>query len=86
MIQEFDQIRKGKQTNDANVMFGVIGGLASGINSLSGLARAAGISRSVLENFLNLDGLSSRLRRFIKAMIKRMKRGKMISLQHVRGR
>ena len=86
LIQEFDQVRCGKQTNDAGVMFGIMGGLASGKDSLSGLARHAGVSRSVLEDFLCLEGLPSRLRKFVKAMIKRMKRGKMIDLQQVKGK
>ena len=86
LMQEFDQVREGKQINDVDAMFGIMGGLASGKNSLSGLARHAGLSRSVLENFLCLDGLPSRLRKFIKSMIKRMKRGKMINLQQVKGK
>jgi len=86
LVQEFDRVRSGKQINDADAMAGILSGLQIGRNSLSGIARHADLSRSVLEDFLNISELPSRLRRFVKAMIKRMKRGKMIDLANVRGR
>ena len=86
LIQEFDEVRPFKQTNDAQTMFGIYSGLVSGKTSLNALATHADCSRSILEDFLNLRGLASRLRKFIKSMLKRMKRGKMIDLQHVQGK
>jgi hypothetical protein len=86
LVKEFDQVRKGKQINDSKVMLGILGGLACGENSLSGLARHTDVSRSVLEDFLQLEGLATRLRGFTKSMLKRMKRGKMINLPNVKGK
>jgi hypothetical protein len=86
MIRPFDRVRKGKQINDASVMLGLLGGLAAGEQSLSGIARHTGVSRSVLENLLNHDGLSQTIRGQIKHMFLRMKRSKMINLPGVKGR
>ena len=86
LISEYDQRRPYKQINDAKVMFGITSGLGAGLTSLNELSAHTGVSRSVLEDFLNLEGLGSRLRKFVKAMIKRMKRGKMINLENVGGK
>ncbi len=86
LISEFDQRRPYKQVNDAKVMFGITSGLGDGLTSLNELSAHTGVSRSVLEDFLKLEGLGSRLRKFVKAMIKRMKRGKMINLENVGGK
>jgi hypothetical protein len=86
LINDFDLKRKGKQTNDADVMAGIFSAIGGGCGSLSGIARLTNHSRSVLEDFLNVDGLPRRLRCYLKAMIKRMRRGKMINLQGVGGR
>lgn len=86
LVREYDHIRPGKQINDARAIFGISTGLTIGLTSLNEVSHHAGFSRSVLEDFLNLDGLPSRLRKFIKSMIKRMKRGKMIQLEHVQGK
>jgi hypothetical protein len=86
LISEYDQLRPYKQINDAKVMFGITSGLGAGLTSLNELAVHSGVTRGVLEDFLNLEGLNSRLRKFIKAMIKRMKRGKMIELENVQGK
>lgn len=86
LISEFDVVRRFKQTNDSTSAFGIVSGLMQGLTSLSELSEHAGLSRSVLEDFLNLEGLPRRMKRFVGAMIKRMKRGKMIALAHVRGK
>jgi hypothetical protein len=86
LISEYDQRRPYKQVNDAKVVFGITSGLGAGLTSLNELSAHTGVSRSVLEDFLKLEGLGSRLRKFVKAMIKRMKRGKMINLENVGGK
>ena len=59
LVREYDQIRPGKQINDARAIFGIATGLIIGMTSLNEVSQHAGFSRSVLEDFLNLDGLSS---------------------------
>jgi hypothetical protein len=86
LVREYDQVRPGKQINDARAIFGIATGLTIGMTSLNEVSQHAELSRSVLEDFLNLKGLPCRLRKFIKSMIKRMKRGKMINLEHVQGK
>ena len=86
LLKEFDSVRAFKQTNDAASLFGIISGLTMGLTSLNELAKHTEVSRSVLESLLNLDGLRRRMRRFIASMIKRLKRGKMIRLENVRGK
>lgn len=39
-----------------------------------------------MEDFLNIEGLPRRLRKYVASMIKKMKRGKMIHLEHVKGK
>ncbi|MCP4343469.1 MAG: hypothetical protein GY799_32475 [Desulfobulbaceae bacterium] len=63
-------------------------GLISGLDSLNSLSQgsSAKYSRSVLVDFLSIEGLPRRLRRYVTSLIKKMKRGKMISLEHVKGK
>ena len=86
LVAEFDVRRPYKQTNDADVLVGMLSGLMGGVDSLDRLAEFTDRSRSVLEGLLKLDGLARRLRRYVAAMIKKMKRGKMIVLPHVGGK
>jgi hypothetical protein len=43
-------------------------------------------ARSVLEDFLKIDDLPRKNRRYVASLIKKMKRGKMINLRHVKGK
>ena len=60
----------------------------SGLDSMESLSKgmSAKYSRSVLESFLNINGLPRRLRRYVASLIKKMKRGKMIDLENVKGK
>ena len=86
LIADFDCVRSCKQVNDADVLLGMLSGLMSGRRSLADLAESIGRSRSVLEDLLKLEGLARRLRRYITAMIRKMRRGKMIALPNLRGK
>ena len=87
-IAESGERRKFKQIADSSIFLSLFVSLFSGLNSLNQIAQGpeAKFSRSVLENFLNQEGLPRNLRRYIKSLIKRMKRGKMINLKHVKGK
>jgi len=88
LVAQFNERRRYKQINDSSVLLCIILGLTSGLNSLNMLSQgsAANYSRSVLENFLNINGLPRTLRRYVASLIKKMKRGKMINLEHVKGK
>jgi len=60
----------------------------TGLNSMNSISRgsAAKYSRSVLEDYLKIDGLPRRIRLYVQSLIKKMKRGKMINLSHVKGK
>ena len=87
-IAESGERRKFKQIADAPILFCLFVSLFSGLNSLNQISKGseAKFSRSVLENFLDQDGLPRNIRRYIKSLIKKMKRGKMIHLKHVKGK
>jgi len=87
-IAKLGERRKFKQIADGPILLCFFMSLFSGLNSLNEIAQGfeAKFSRSVLENFLNQEGLARKLRQYIKSLIKKMKRGKMIHLKHVKGK
>lgn len=87
-MSQFDQKRKYKQIADAPVLLSLLFGLASGLDSMNSLSQGMPrkFSRSVLDDFLALDGLPRQLRKYLKSLIRKMRRGKMINLEHVRGK
>jgi len=87
-VAEYDRRRKFKQISDSPILLCFLISLTSGLNSLRQISQGAEakFSRSVLEGFLNQEGLPRNLRRYISSLVKRMRRGKMINLKHVKGR
>lgn len=92
-ISPFDKKRKHKQKVDSITLMCLLLCLAGGFASMQAISdefsnrnNGQTLSRSVLESFLKIEALPSLLRKQIKSMVKKMKRGKMISLDHVQGK
>lgn len=84
----FDFKPKHKHFNQSQVLFCFIVSFITGLDSLNTFSQGSGanFSRSVLEGFLQQEGLPRKLRQYLVSMIKRMKRGKMIQLENIKGK
>jgi hypothetical protein len=92
-IASIDVRRKFKQIGDGVVLTTLFTGLTIGATSLNAIVKhhekvnnGETLSRSVLEDFLKLEGLPKKIRQQIKIMIHAMQRGKMIHLENVQGK
>jgi hypothetical protein len=87
-LSYFDQLRRYKQINDSSTLFSILMGLMTGLSSMNAISQGtpAKYSRSVLEDFLKIDGLPRTIRRYVYSLIRKMKRGKMINLANVKGK
>ena len=93
LITEIQGKRKGKQKYDELVLTSFLVSFFCGATSLNAISKefknnnyGQTLSRSVLEDFLKIEQLPYQLRKYIKAMIKKMKKGKMINLDNVMGK
>ena len=85
--------RKWKQKDDDVILTAIVTSLSVGATSIIEMSKSFAynnpgkkLSRSVIENLLQQPILPYTLRKYLKYMLKRLKKGKMISLDNVMGK